>query len=109
MDHDGPVDPGLQHERTALAWDRTGLSLMVVGALMLRAGQPPYDDLRHLPGWLTIAFGAVLLAWAARGYAVREASLRRGGPIVHRRLVPVVGWAAVAVSVASVAIVVMSF
>ena len=32
------VDPGLQPQRTALAWSRTGLSVFVNGLIVLRAG-----------------------------------------------------------------------
>ena len=36
-----PSTPSLWRERTALAWQRSGLSLGVVGALMLRRPSPP--------------------------------------------------------------------
>ncbi|MCU1558501.1 MAG: hypothetical protein JWN09_2496 [Microbacteriaceae bacterium] len=69
--------PGLQAERTALAWNRTGLAVLVNGLLALRSGwisgQPTF-----------VVAGAVLLAAAAA--AVLYGAWRRrhllgvGGP-----------------------------
>jgi uncharacterized membrane protein YidH (DUF202 family) len=75
----GEAPPGLQHERTALAWDRTGLGFMVFGALLLRAGDPPWHPLRHLPGALALGVGVALIVWAARRYR-RQVSDRRTEP-----------------------------
>ena len=35
-----PADPGLQRERTAMAWTRTGLAVLVNALIVLRAGGP---------------------------------------------------------------------
>jgi uncharacterized membrane protein YidH (DUF202 family) len=103
--HDRVFDLGLQHERTALAWDRTGLSLMVVGALTLRSGGPPYDDLLHAPGYLALAVGGVLLWAGGRRYRRREADLRRGASPVQPHLVLVTGFTAIGVSVAAMVLI----
>lgn len=94
-------DEGMQQERTALAWDRTGLAMIVGGALFLRAGAPPYHELRHLPGMVMIGLGAILLVLSYEHYERRDSRLRRGGPATHPGLVRVVGVAAVLFSVAS--------
>ena len=51
-------DPGLQAQRTALAWVRTGLSVFVNALLALRAGLQGGSP-------LTTALGVALLAAAA--------------------------------------------
>ncbi len=45
----GPIDPGLQSERTGLAWARTALSLAANAALVIRTG------VAEGVGFLTIA------------------------------------------------------
>jgi uncharacterized membrane protein YidH (DUF202 family) len=55
---------GLQRERTALAWDRTGVSFLIASALLVRVVGPPYPNLRHLPAALGLLLGALLVSGA---------------------------------------------
>jgi len=75
-DVDGPWDPGLQPERTALAWRRTGLAL-TVGSLI---------GLRVLPELLGPAAYALAGLGVAASLAVLWAAHRRYRT-VHRLLV----------------------
>ena len=61
-------DPGLQPERTALAWSRTALALAVNALLSLRAGLVADEP------WLVVV-GAVL--FATSGAAVAIGAVRR--------------------------------
>lgn len=55
-----PGDPGLQPQRTALAWSRTAIALFVVAVLSIRGGVERDDRLGSL-------VGIVLLLAAAGG------------------------------------------
>lgn len=62
------ASPGLQRERTYLAWQRTGLSFAGVGALLLHTADRTHHPLAYLPGILGLALGAVVLASALIRY-----------------------------------------
>ncbi|HGM6878921.1 DUF202 domain-containing protein [Serratia nevei] len=72
-----PRDPGLQPERTRLAWGRTALTMAVVGLLSLRAGMVSGSFLLAGSGFLMLAFALVMFVWS-RG---REAT----GPEAQER------------------------
>ncbi len=61
--------PGLQAERTQLAWERSGLSFLVAGALPL-LGAGPLDDSRAVLPIIGAAL-AMLTAWLGRRRARR--------------------------------------
>ena len=99
------LDVGLQHERTALAWDRTGLALLVVGALHLRSALTDAAVGWLLPGAATLVIGGVVLWWGSWRYRRREPDLRAGRSPVRPRLVVVTGLTTVAVGLASLLLV----
>lgn len=68
-----PRDPGLQPERTALAWNRTALAVAVNAALVLRAGM-----LGAAPLFVAVGIFLLLAAGAATAYSsVRKRQLLR--------------------------------
>lgn len=54
------LDPGAQAERTALAWQRTGLALVGLGAVLLHVDGSGSSGLSLVVGLLDVAAGAVL-------------------------------------------------
>lgn len=100
-------DVGGQQERTALAWDRTGVALMVVGGLYVRGGQPPYHHVRHWPGLLVLVLGASLIVAAYRRYEGQHGALREGRPVLSGELVVVTGLVTALFSVAALVLVIV--
>lgn len=72
-------DPGAQAERTALAWQRTGLSTAAVGLLLVHA-HPVGHLLPPWPGLLLVTAGAVLAAVVSPVRYLRiDRTVRAGG------------------------------
>lgn len=59
-DADTLHDEGAQAERTALSWQRTGLSLLGAGIVVLHAGDELDTPLRLVPALLLLATGALV-------------------------------------------------
>jgi hypothetical protein len=84
-----PRDPGLQPERTALAWQRTGLSAAVTAVLLFRGGLSKHAPL-DIAAATTLIVVVVLGQWLSR---------RRGTAATPRKTLAV---ATTAVAVAGV-------
>jgi uncharacterized membrane protein YidH (DUF202 family) len=72
-------DPTQASERTALAWNRTGLSFVVVGAVVLRVF-PPFDEpFKGAVGVAMVLTGVVAatFAWRPRTRPEAERAVRR--------------------------------
>jgi hypothetical protein len=61
MQDNAPRDPGLQPERTGLAWSRTGLLAFLVATLSVRVGLSVTDLAHLLTALLLAGLGAAAL------------------------------------------------
>ena len=90
MRPDEVFDPMLQHERTALAWERTAIATMVSGTLLARRAADLHVSLAAM-GVLQVVLGAALLIWTGLRYEQLHAPLRRGDSPVHPVAVRFIG------------------
>lgn len=91
-------DPGLQHERTALAWERTAIAVMVAGVLLARYAAQTVHFVIAFVGVAQVAFGAGLLVWTGRHYDDLHGPLRAGASPVHPTAARLIGLATVVFS-----------
>jgi uncharacterized membrane protein YidH (DUF202 family) len=98
---------GLQHERTALAWERTAIAAMAVGLLLARfAAQNGHLALASV-GFAQLLFGAGLLVWTGWHYRDLHGALRDGETPVRTTAARVVGIATIACALAAIVVTVI--
>lgn len=88
-------DAGLQHERTALAWERTAIAVMVAGVLLARYAAETVHFAIAFVGVGQVVVGAALLVWSGRHYEDLHGPLRAGTSPVHPTAARIVGVATV--------------
>jgi hypothetical protein len=76
-----PFDPGLQLERSELAWRRTSLTFGLASVVALRLLPAVFDDLR----WVGVGVVGVLLSTALWGVARRRCRRIAGALGTHGR------------------------
>lgn len=92
------IDPGLQPQRTALAWTRTGLAVLLNAAVVLRSGLQADEPFILGLGFVLLVAAAVAVAcggWRARRLAI-DISHSAPPPIVVAGIVGVAFVACVA-------------
>ena len=94
-------DAGLQHERTALAWERTAGSMMVAGTILARFAAVDAHAVLAMIGLLQVGLGGAVLLWAGIHYHDLHGPLRADDPVVHPLAARVVGLSTIAFSAAS--------
>lgn len=84
-------DPGLQHERTSLAWERTSIASMVAGVLLARYAAQSLHYVFAFLGLGQVVVGAGILLWSGRHYESLHGRLRSGESPVHPTAARIVG------------------
>lgn len=90
---DRPYARELQHERTALAWERAAFSLMGVGIVLARFAALHDEWPLVAAGLAVVVLGTGLIVWAQITYELRGQALRRGDDVAHPSAARFVGLA----------------
>ncbi len=91
-------DVGLQHERTALAWERTAIAMMVAGVVFVRYASSHTSLVLEAIGLAQITFGSIVLVWAGAHYEELHGLLRSGTSVIHPTMAKTIGLATVVLS-----------
>lgn len=95
-------DQAVQHERTALAWERTGVSLMVSGALLMKHAIDSAVAWAEVIGLLAVAAGAGTLLWSAHRYESLHGLLRSRSDVTHPTMLKTLAWTTVVLTAGAV-------
>lgn len=85
------IDPGLQQERTALAWERTAVVCMVSGILLTRYAAETSHWTTALAGLMQTVIGGGLLVWAGVHYTELRGPIEEGTDVVKPRATRLIG------------------
>lgn len=102
--HGPPPDRGLQQERTSLAWERTGVAMMVAGVLLARYAAQDVYPLIAVAGVAQTAVGGGVLVWAGVHHEDLDVRRGQGVPLVHPAAIRVVGSATVVFTLVALAL-----
>jgi len=89
-------DPGVQQERTSLAWERTALATMLAGAVTARIAALEFHYVLGTFGAVWVAIGGGLLFWTGWRYESLHGRLRAGESPAHPSMTRLVGLVTVA-------------
>jgi uncharacterized membrane protein YidH (DUF202 family) len=95
-------DRAVQQERTALAWERTGVALMVGGALLLKHAIDTQASWAEVVGLLVVVSGAGTLLWSSHRYESLHGLLRSGSDVTRPAILGAVAWTTMVLSAAAV-------
>lgn len=102
---DQTQDPGLQQERTVLAWDRTALSIIVASGLLARSlGEPLVRPVSLIP-FAGVVFGLAVLILDRPRYVARWRTMHTGTGMVSPGPILTVALATVVLGVSSLLVV----
>jgi uncharacterized membrane protein YidH (DUF202 family) len=81
-----PLDPGLQPERTRMAWTRTALAFVANGGLLVHAGRS--DRWWYLlPGVVVMAAGCAVYVVGLLRHRQVDRAIRAGAPVDGERTI----------------------
>jgi uncharacterized membrane protein YidH (DUF202 family) len=98
-------DPGLQQERTVLAWDRTGLALMVAAGILQRVIGWPLRLPISLVSLATFFYGLTVVIVDRPRYLARWRRMRQGEGMLETGPVLIVASATVLLGVSALLLV----